>query len=277
MTKIINGHEIKRGADLYGADLECANLEGADLTGSNLRRANLWGANLSSADLSGAFLYGADLRGANLWCANLAGADLRGADLRGANLIGAVLDGAHIDGAKFKGSNVHLSQLWHVVRTVTEDACSLEEKPQQPKETVMDQEITNLRASLQESVENIHQLAIEVPDKHRALIEDLYIGVQASLEELRTVEKVLCPPPMASEFRRILHIHRSFQRASSAKATKLSRFDCVTHTHVNGLGELRGVEPFDEILLRDIDLEDVAQVAEATLYLKRKPTKGPTP
>ena len=48
---IINGYEIKPGANLSGADLSGANLRGADLSGANLRGANLSGANLRGAVL----------------------------------------------------------------------------------------------------------------------------------------------------------------------------------------------------------------------------------
>ena len=80
---VVNGYEIKPGADLRGADLEKADLEGADLRkanlrGANLYRANLQDANLEGADLQDANLEGADLRGANLdfscwpiWCGSL--------------------------------------------------------------------------------------------------------------------------------------------------------------------------------------------------------------
>jgi len=74
---IVNGREIKAGADLRGA---------------NLQDADLWRANLRGANLQGADLKGANLRSANLDGANLRDADLQGADLKGANLRGADLD-----------------------------------------------------------------------------------------------------------------------------------------------------------------------------------------
>ncbi len=57
-SMIINGHEIKPGADLRGAKLKWSNLKGANLRGANLTEANLTGA-----DLEGAYLGGANVKG----------------------------------------------------------------------------------------------------------------------------------------------------------------------------------------------------------------------
>ena len=108
---IVNGYEIKpgadlRGADLIGANLIGANLRGADLRGANLHEANLSGANLSGADLRGADLRGADLSGADLRWTNLSGANLLGASLIGANLRGADLRGAYLSGANLSEADL---------------------------------------------------------------------------------------------------------------------------------------------------------------------------
>ena len=91
MSTLVNGYEIKPGAnlwyaDLWGADLRDTNLRGANLWDANLRDADLRGANLRDANLEGADLWGADLEGANLWGAVLWRANLRDAGLRGATL-----------------------------------------------------------------------------------------------------------------------------------------------------------------------------------------------
>ena len=114
-TKVVNGYEIKpganlagadlKGANLRGADLQNANLKGADLSGADLYNANLVGANLTGANLTGASLTGADLYNANLSNANLSDANrpslfsLRNADLTGADLTGANLNGANLNDA----------------------------------------------------------------------------------------------------------------------------------------------------------------------------------
>ena len=126
---IVNGHEIKPGAnlsyanlsnaDLTNADLRCARLSYADLTNADLRCANfhradlsnarLSCANLSCADVSNARLCGADLHRARLTnaelrdtClhkANLSWAKLDGTSLWYANLAGAILEGTCLDPA----------------------------------------------------------------------------------------------------------------------------------------------------------------------------------
>jgi len=68
---IINGYEIKDGA----------NLRGAGLSEANLSRANLSWANLSSANLSEANLRGANLREANLIGATLPAYQIPAGDL----------------------------------------------------------------------------------------------------------------------------------------------------------------------------------------------------
>jgi len=100
--RIINGYEIKPGADLseanlfraylFKANLSDVNLSEADLIGANLFRANLRSANLSEsnllkANLSGAKLSGADLSDADLSDANLSGADLSDAKLGNNNAL----------------------------------------------------------------------------------------------------------------------------------------------------------------------------------------------
>ena len=63
---MVNGYEIKPGADLMYADLMRADLRGANLVHANLVHADLGGADLMRADLRGADLRGADLVGADL-------------------------------------------------------------------------------------------------------------------------------------------------------------------------------------------------------------------
>ena len=53
---IVNGYEIKEGANLRDADLRNANLWGADLRGADLRGANLWGADLMNTVGDGAVI-----------------------------------------------------------------------------------------------------------------------------------------------------------------------------------------------------------------------------
>jgi hypothetical protein len=94
---VVNGYEIKPGANLTGAYLRNANLISAYLRGAYLRNANLISAYLRCADLRGANLISADLRNADLRGANLRNANLRNADLGGANLRNADLRGANLD------------------------------------------------------------------------------------------------------------------------------------------------------------------------------------
>ena len=123
---VIDGYDIKPGANLTGANLEGANLEGANLTGADLTEAHLEGANLFEANLEGANLTGADLiranlteanlfeanlTGANLTRAILEGADLEGADLRGAILTRAILFGAILFEANLTGANLTRADL----------------------------------------------------------------------------------------------------------------------------------------------------------------------
>jgi len=100
---IVNGYEIKRGADLRGADLHGADMRGADLHGADMR----------GADLSGAGLRRASLRRADLHGAYLSGADLHGADLRGANLHRAYLHGANLRWANLR--NVKMNWQSHTL------------------------------------------------------------------------------------------------------------------------------------------------------------------
>ena len=115
-AKVVNGYEIKPGANLRdanlsGADLHNAHLSNADLRGADLSHANLSGAKLNDANLSDASLVfaklsGADLRDAKLNDANLAGANLSGANLTSANLGHADLGSANLSGANLTGANL---------------------------------------------------------------------------------------------------------------------------------------------------------------------------
>ena len=78
--KIVNGYEIKAGANLIGAKLYNANLAGADLNGANLSGAKLNGINLYGTNLQFAKLQFAELNNANLTDVNLQFANLIGAD-----------------------------------------------------------------------------------------------------------------------------------------------------------------------------------------------------
>ena len=71
---VVNGYEIKPGANLRYADLRGADLGRADLRGADLGRADLRGVDLRDAYLGRACLRRADLRDANLGYANLMGA-----------------------------------------------------------------------------------------------------------------------------------------------------------------------------------------------------------
>jgi uncharacterized protein YjbI with pentapeptide repeats len=73
---LINGYEIKPGADLRGVNLSGADLSGANLSNANLQGANLGGTNLTGTRLKGANLFNAFMHGANLWGANLIGANV---------------------------------------------------------------------------------------------------------------------------------------------------------------------------------------------------------
>lgn len=113
-ARVVNGLEIKPGADLHGADLHEENLSGMDLrhidfTGANLQEAKLNGsflngADLKMADLERADLHGAKLNGANLYGANLIYANLQNAILANADLFGVDLHGAALDGADLRGA-----------------------------------------------------------------------------------------------------------------------------------------------------------------------------
>jgi len=105
-VRIINGYEIKPGANLSDADLRGANLSDADLRGANLTGANLCHANLCHADLRCANLRDADLRYADLRYADLRGANLRDADLRYAYLRGANLNFAYLRGADLRDADL---------------------------------------------------------------------------------------------------------------------------------------------------------------------------
>ena len=83
---IVNGYEIKPGADLRRANLYGANLYGADLYRADLSEAYLREANLSEAYLREANLSRADLRKADLRGTYLSGTNLSRADLREANI-----------------------------------------------------------------------------------------------------------------------------------------------------------------------------------------------
>jgi len=129
---IVNGYNIKPGADLRLASLQSTNLCGSNIYKTNFRMANLrWvsfqgtnlcKAKLCEADLRGANfyranlcetklceanLYGAVFRGANLCRANLYRANLLVADLRGANLCEANLCEANLYRAILTGANLH--------------------------------------------------------------------------------------------------------------------------------------------------------------------------
>ncbi len=105
-TKVVNGYEIKPGANLRNADLRFADLHSADLRNADLRGLNLKGADLRDANLAGAKLSDANLRGANLRDANLSGADLRNVYLSDTDLRGADLSHANLDSAKLNAANL---------------------------------------------------------------------------------------------------------------------------------------------------------------------------
>ena len=94
--RIINGYEIKPGADLSEANLFKANLSDVNLSEADLIGANLFRANLRSANLSEANLFRANLNRANLSEADLSGANLIGANLSDANLSDADLSDAKL-------------------------------------------------------------------------------------------------------------------------------------------------------------------------------------
>ena len=120
---MVNGYQIKpgadmRGADLNGADLNGANLRGADLyiarlRGAGLHRADLYGSDLRSSDLRDADLRSADVRDANLYGADMRSSDLRGADLYGADLYNADLRGADVRGANLRDADLYGANLYN--------------------------------------------------------------------------------------------------------------------------------------------------------------------
>ena len=63
---VVNGYEIKPGANLRNADLMGANLRDADLRNADLMDANLRDADLRNADLMDANLRNADLMDARV-------------------------------------------------------------------------------------------------------------------------------------------------------------------------------------------------------------------
>jgi len=108
---VVNGYEIKPGANLRYADLRGADLGRADLRGADLGRADLRGVDLRDAYLGRACLRRADLRDANLVGANLSGAYLVGANLSGAYLRDANLRGAYLGGADLRDANLGYANL----------------------------------------------------------------------------------------------------------------------------------------------------------------------
>jgi len=81
---IINGYEIKPGANLRKAVLRGVNLCWADLRKVDLREVDLREADLREADLRRVNLCRADLRDSSFIGADLRGAYMHDADLRGA-------------------------------------------------------------------------------------------------------------------------------------------------------------------------------------------------
>ncbi|WP_417606523.1 pentapeptide repeat-containing protein [Primorskyibacter flagellatus] len=106
---VIDGCELKPGADCPGVDLSHADLRGVKLMGANLRGAKLTRANLYNATLKGADFSGADLRGATLTKSHMQGMTARGADFTGANMDFSRLAGAHFQGANLTAISMEAS------------------------------------------------------------------------------------------------------------------------------------------------------------------------
>jgi uncharacterized protein YjbI with pentapeptide repeats len=119
---IVNGYEIRPGADLKGADFEGADLRGASLheanaawvnfEGAQLQGVNLEGANLVSANLKGADLEDASLMDANAACANFEGANLCDVVARCADLQSVKLEGANLEGTDLRCTNLYGAGEW---------------------------------------------------------------------------------------------------------------------------------------------------------------------
>ena len=114
---VIDGYDIKPGANLTGTNLEGANLTGADLTEAHLEGANLFEANLEGANLTGADLIRANLTEANLFEANLEGANLTEADLAGAILPQALsLQFCLALNSDIEGAITNVNQLLNLIK-----------------------------------------------------------------------------------------------------------------------------------------------------------------
>ncbi|MFM9049215.1 MAG: pentapeptide repeat-containing protein, partial [Actinomycetota bacterium] len=83
-AKVVNGCDIKAGAQCPGADLTRLDMEGESLAGADLTGANLTDAYITRSNLASINLTEATLTGANIMSGSMAGARLSGAT--GANL-----------------------------------------------------------------------------------------------------------------------------------------------------------------------------------------------
>lgn len=109
--KVVNGMDLKPGANLEKANLAGTDLSNLDLHGVTLKGADLKGVNLENANLEGANLSHAQMEGANLDQANLTKAILSGASLPGASFLEADLSNAqmghtYLNGANFSNANL---------------------------------------------------------------------------------------------------------------------------------------------------------------------------
>jgi len=93
---IVNGIELKPGANLRRAGLNRRDLAGVDLCSADLRCADISSSKLVRAQLRDADLNFADLQGADLTSADLSRANLSFADLTGANLTDIIINGANL-------------------------------------------------------------------------------------------------------------------------------------------------------------------------------------
>lgn len=89
---VVNGYEIRPGADLSNADLRRSDLSNMDLRGIKFYKANLAGCNLKNSNFAGC----------NMDYANLSSTDLTRTNFEGCNLAAARFDGADIDHTIFK-------------------------------------------------------------------------------------------------------------------------------------------------------------------------------
>lgn len=159
MARIVNGYEIRPGANLESANLrgvinEFGEKNDIDLRGADLRQAIFRYSHLRDVDLRGAKLRGAIFGNASFEeNVNLGGADLRGAIFRNADLRGANLEGTDLRGANLEGAKIPIEAL----RTAYVDRTT-KGLPQEIIQNFVDQDnFSDLSQEIREEEENLRE------------------------------------------------------------------------------------------------------------------------